>query len=279
MLLLIDAGNSNVKWATISQGQKNIEFGGGFSLSQPTESIIACFEKNWGHLNPIQIQISHVGSKPFSILLQSWIQAKWPIQPAYLKSEVRRAGLINGYSNPMQLGVDRWLALLAAHCFYKQDNKALCIVDSGTCLKVDILTAKGSHAGGYILPGKEMMIQSVEALLLLNGKSIRQTKMNGGESPPFNGSQKNTLDGITAGVDFSQIAVIEKLCRDMAKEFGPSCQIILTGGGAQALTQFAQSHAILYSPHLVLEGIAAYSCPNLLNKKHVQKQATSFIPA
>jgi type III pantothenate kinase len=281
MLLLIDAGNSNVKWATIFPGQNTMKFGGVFSLLQPVENIIACFEESWGQFSPTNIKIGHVGSELFPKLFRSWVQAIWRIKPTYLKTEARRAGLVNGYSDPAQLGIDRWLALLAAHLYYKQANKALCIIDSGTCIKIDILTAEGMHLGGSILPGKAMMVQSVTDLLAQNGKIICTANKYGVEESGLTSqkiAQKNTLSGLVAGVNFSQVAVIEKLCRDLATELGEACQIVLTGGGGQILSAL-EPFDVIYSPHLVLKGIVAYSFPAIKSQKHVCKQPVSPVPA
>ena len=280
MLLLIDAGNSNIKWATMSSGQSTMQFGGVFSLTQSADSIMSDFNKNWGSLNPENIQISHVGSDLFPTLFQTWAQARWNIEPVYLKTEAQRAGVVNGYTNPAQLGVDRWLTLLAAHSFYKQTNKALCIIDSGTCVKIDILTAEGEHLGGCILPGEKMMVQSVEELLTRNGKVSQKTNRGNFESSSlkrYQLTQKDTFSGLASGVRFSQIAVIEKLCRDLPLVLEQkACQIILTGGGGHDLA-ILEPYDVVYRPHLVLQGIVAFNISVRSGQKYVNKSLISAV--
>ncbi len=69
------------------------------------------------------------------------------------------AGVTIRYSDPSRLGVDRWLAMLAAHA---ASTKACLVVDCGTALTIDKLTASGEHCGGYIIPGLALMRRSLE---------------------------------------------------------------------------------------------------------------------
>ena len=70
------------------------------------------------------------------------------------------AGVTNGYRNPAQLGADRWVAIIGAHSTWAVD---CCVVDVGTAMTIDIVTAAGRHEGGLIVPGPTLMIDSLHA--------------------------------------------------------------------------------------------------------------------
>ena len=68
----------------------------------------------------------------------------------------------NGFKtlyNPVTLGVDRWLACLAAHRTYQQD---VVVIDAGTAITLDIVTSNGIHLGGYIIPGIASLGQTIK---------------------------------------------------------------------------------------------------------------------
>ena len=78
--------------------------------------------------------------------------------PEFASSTDTAAGVRNGYSNPAQLGVDRWLAVIGA---FHRHRDACCVVDAGTALTIDGVDATGQHLGGFIVPGPRLMVESL----------------------------------------------------------------------------------------------------------------------
>ena len=62
--------------------------------------------------------------------------------------------MTSGYRDPERLGVDRWLALIAAR---ERSKQPTVIVDAGSACTIDLLDSEGRHLGGYILPGLTAM--------------------------------------------------------------------------------------------------------------------------
>ena len=88
-------------------------------------------------------------------------------QPQFIRSTRRSAGVRNGYVQTWRLGADRWVAMLGPGL---HPGRALCVVDVGTALTLDLLDADGQHRGGLLVPGPTLMVES----LLSNTAGIRR---------------------------------------------------------------------------------------------------------
>ena len=101
-----------------------------------------------------QIRVANVGGAEAAQQLTRWAQAHWGLTPGYAESLPALAGVTNGYREPARLGVDRWLALLAA---WQELHAGAILVSAGTALTIDVLQDNGQHGGGYIVPGLRLM--------------------------------------------------------------------------------------------------------------------------
>jgi type III pantothenate kinase len=104
--------------------------------------------------------VATVRGEGFKTVFSSVMTEKWHLQPEYAMVTEACAGVRNGYQDVTRLGVDRWLALVAA---YAQTSAACCIVDCGTTITVDLVAADGRHLGGYIVPGLYLMRDALAA--------------------------------------------------------------------------------------------------------------------
>gem|GEM_PF-835709 len=84
--------------------------------------------------------------------------AAWGVEVEFARSVAAAGGVTNGYARPETLGVDRWLAVLAA---YQKWRKAVLVVDLGTAVTLDYVDDMGRHLGGYIVPGSHLMQSSL----------------------------------------------------------------------------------------------------------------------
>lgn len=153
-------------------------------------------------------------------------------------------GLKVAYPRFEQLGVDRWLALLAMHA----EHKAPCVVVSvGSALTCDGLAPGGRHLGGVIAPAPEAM----RAALL-----ARAPGLNGG-SGQVSMFALNTADGIESGCVLAGAALIENAVNALSARLGGPVGLVVSGGAADALRPFLPPHE--FRPELVLEGLALWS--------------------
>lgn len=150
------------------------------------------------------------------------------------------------YLNPARLGVDRWLAALAASA---SGASACAIVDCGTALTVDLVDAGGVHEGGVIAPGAATMAQALNA-------STARLPLVAGPAPAFPG--RTTDECIALGCD---LAVAGLVAQAVAR-FDPERRRrwLITGGAAPRLLDRAIGMPTLeHRPDLVLEGLVEYA--------------------
>jgi len=243
MILVIDAGNSRVKWGWLERGNA----GGPHWASISTVSLIE-FAASSDHINPFSVThedperiiISNVAGDGARELLVNWTSI-FDAAPLWLKAEAERCGVRNRYERPETLGADRWAALIAARAL---QPGACLVVNAGTATTVDMLAADGQFLGGSILPGVELMrfvLHEHTGRLPIQQGALR-------EAP------RNTLDAIETGCRHAQAGAIERLYREFAKSAGaPLC---LVGGGAGEHLMDELGMPRRYVENLVLDGLA-----------------------
>ena len=151
MKLLVDAGNSSIKWALCNAG----EWHNGDRFVHRGRDITGQLTHYWASLQPPEgVYVANVAGKRLGRDLTTWTREWWSQTPEFIGSTPEACGVRNAYAEPETLGVDRWAALIGAH---HQIRGAVCIVDCGTAITLDLLLADGQHRGGLILPGIEML--------------------------------------------------------------------------------------------------------------------------
>ena len=90
--------------------------------------------------------------------LPDWARNELPANILRVTGETP-APLHNGYSTPQTLGPDRWATAVGA--WEQQPGKPLLIIDAGTCITFDVVTADGIFLGGNISPGLDMRLQAM----------------------------------------------------------------------------------------------------------------------
>src|SRR5690349_19687292 len=93
------------------------------------EHLLAC-EK------PERVIVSNVAGNAIAKLMSDAVRGEWSIECEFVRPTREAAGVRNGYANPEQIGVDRWMCLLATHDRYRS---AACIVSVGTAMTLDAL--------------------------------------------------------------------------------------------------------------------------------------------
>jgi len=148
------------------------------------------------------------------------------------------------YAEPRRLGVDRFLALLAAHA---RGAQPWLIVGVGTALTVDLLDADGVHHGGRIAPSPTLMREALQA-------RAPQLPATGGAYVEF---ADDTLDALASGCDGAALALVERSLAAAQARLGTRPALLLHGGGVDSLqVQFADAQV---APDLVLEGLACWA--------------------
>ena len=141
MNLLVDIGNTRIKWAIVSSD------GWTSGIPQMHRSQPASlFDQMWGNLStPEKMVISNVAGAEFADSLRRWSELNWSLTPQFIHPKEFEAGVTNAYYDASQLGSDRWAALLGARELCKE---AAAVVDCGTAVTVDGIDAQGCFRGG-----------------------------------------------------------------------------------------------------------------------------------
>lgn len=236
MKLLIDIGNSRLKWA--------LEHDGGLLQRGVCDYRQARFleelSESWHLLNPDLVALASVGPVAVSELVAQRIRRLWPgIRVLVARSAAWALGVRNAYRQPERLGVDRWLALLAAHRHYPGK---VCIVDAGTAITVDVL-ADGRHLGGLISPGLTCMRKSLQAETAALAFADSQAELT---------FAADTTAAIASGTLMSALGLIEIVRHQLSADY----RLLLTGGDARMLASKLDDLPSV-DPDLVFKGLSA----------------------
>lgn len=251
MILLIEIGNSTVKWALLKLAKtklKSIDYGTSHCyVEQDYEQL---FTTLWGQLaSPHQIWVASVADKAIETALTQWIETTWNLPIKFIKATTRFKKLKNGYQVPQQLGIDRWLNMIAA---WEEFKTAVCVIDCGTAITIDGIDSEGKHSGGLIVPGVTMMR---EVLINKTAKCVIKDQDKLAEE---NGLlARNTTQGIIGGSIYTVVAFIEQIIHDLTQEWNEEVNIIITGGDGDMIKTFL-TRKVFSRPALSLDGLALY---------------------
>lgn len=249
MKLLIDAGNTRIKWA-LADGQA-WPHSGALSVEQAGELL-----HQFAGLQGIrQVWVSNVAGEEIAQHIRN-VSAGLSAQPSFIVARKEQCGVRNNYSNPSQLGSDRWAALIAA---WHLVRGTCLVVNSGTATTVDALSATGEFIGGLILPGVELMRRSLrDATVQLQATQAKpeQLKTGQGDYAPF---PLNTADALYSGALQASCGAIERqhaLLDNACPELGRrgSAPVVLSGGAA-AVLQNRLNVPLRIVDNLVLQGL------------------------
>jgi type III pantothenate kinase len=159
------------------------------------------------------------------------------------RTQSTSAGVRIAYADPQRLGVDRFLALLAAHARAPQP---WLVVGVGTALTIDLLDAGGRHHGGRIAPSPTLMREALH-------RRAPQLPVSGGQATDF---ADDTGDALASGCEGAALALIGDSRARARQRLGTAPRVLLHGGGAPALAPGLAD--AVQAPALVLEGLARW---------------------
>lgn len=242
MTLLIDCGNTRCK---ISRLAADGVLAPVAAITIDAADFVAQLD---AELNPVTenetCYLASVAGTDIDLKIESVLAAAG-LSLVRVKTRAEALGLRIAYPDPRQLGVDRFLAMLAAH----QRKQSLLLVSAGSALTVDVLKADGEHCGG--------MISATESII----RNAMQTRFAGfrGLSGTAKGFSDNTADALASGARYMVLGIIEKSWREAARLLNePQLQILMTGGDAEALLPHLPDNTA-HQPTLVLDGLALYA--------------------
>jgi type III pantothenate kinase len=235
---LIDLGHSRIKWARATDNGQ-LEATGSCPVDQPgpleTLLLDAVGARLWasGQSRPEAVEwlATLAGQRGLRLATLTTGQVELAVAPAY-----------------PGLGCDRWLALQWP---WQQSRSALCVVDCGTAVTVDVVDARGRHRGGWIMAGLDV---ARNALLERAPGLPRKIEAAGNAMHPA----CDSASAIASGVLLQVAGAIERAVAVAATELDTDPVVWITGGDSAAVSPLIRLETTR-DDHLVLRGLAMAS--------------------
>ena len=227
--LLVDVGNTAIKWR-LANTEGLMDVGG--SVSNVSSLCQRVEAEAWGVAGLASVACDAADAELIAALTAS--------RKATVHRPAAKAiclGLMSSYVEPERMGVDRWLAMLAAHV---HNEGALCVIDAGTAVTVDLVSTEGVHEGGYILPGADLMRRALSS-------ETDRIQVGALEAPTIEPGN-NTQACVTAGSWRAVVGAVKSIMGEY-----PQHRALLTGGAADALQDLGL--AATHRSDLVMEGL------------------------
>lgn len=241
MILLVDVGNSRIKWQTRRAGQV-------LAQGECATDQADCLQESWDGLNCSAAVMSCVAGPVLEAAI-AWQTGVPEARMHRLLPQRDGHGLVNHYEPAERLGPDRYAALVAAHRLGLGD----CVVAGvGTALCADLLTREGEFLGGCIVPGPELMRAAMDQGTALVGAGLGWDDANwcSGDDAP-----RTTAAALDTGIALALAGAIEAMRTRLERRVGRPAGVVLSGG-ARAWVVPALSGPYLEFDNLVLEGLA-----------------------
>ena len=235
--LWLDIGNTRLKYWITVQGQ-TIEHAAEMHLQSPADLLLGLIQ-HFKALGLERVGVSSVQDKKSNERIAK-ILKRLNVPVIFAKVQAEYAGLTCGYDEPSQLGIDRWLQVLAVA---QKPTENYCVISCGTALTIDL--ADGfTHLGGFILPNLYLQRDS----LIQNTKGIKIPDAAFNELTPG----RNTLDAVHHGILLGLVSTIEKVLEKSPR------RLVLTGGDAPLFAQHLSQYQPEIETDLLLKGLKRY---------------------
>lgn len=238
MKLVVDVGNSRVKWAQV--------VGSDLRVGKPIErgeSMEVALQSVWGYIDPpSDILVCSVAGREFDSWLAQWMQDHLACGPRWFSSQPETLGIVNGYVDHRELGSDRWAAIVGTRSLR---SGPVGVLDCGTAITLDVVDAADRHLGGLIIPGPEL----ARDCLLNNTANIRAA------APALKGVLgRSTAACVTNGVNLGLAGALQRWMSDV-EDMLNGVAWLATGGAWPHLSPIMRV-PMQYDPGLVLRGLA-----------------------
>ena len=258
-MLLIDVGNSAIKWALLRDGELH---DAQWRLHRDVTDLAPRLAEDWREVpRGIDIVACNVAGEEVAAVLESAARAAGLGALHWIRTQPMFEGsvsLFNGYRDPLQLGADRWHCMLGACLTASQEVRpqGLVVVNAGTATTVDCIEATetrpghvrfaGKFIGGVIAPGVRLMLESLK-------KGTAGLPAASGVAAAF---PDNTDAAIVTGVLDAQAGLVQQIWRRFADRLAEAPWMMLTGGNAAMLQARLPIGSATIEDNLVLRGLA-----------------------
>tara|TARA_R110001592_G_scaffold82446_1_gene244158 strand:- start:971 stop:1708 length:738 start_codon:yes stop_codon:yes gene_type:complete len=237
LILELDVGNTAIKWRRLKAAEV-VESG------RLIDGVDGVCDLLLGAVD--MIRVGSVASSDLEARLRAML-AQSGLEYKFATSQLECAGVVNGYQDVHKMGVDRWLAMVAA---FQVKRQACVVIDAGTALTIDVLNNDGLHQGGYILPGVSLVLK------VLAGGTGRVRF--GAEDARSIAPGLNTDSCVHNGKWLGLVGAVRAALSEAELLIGDQYDVFITGGDGLTLRRLAGEVAASWCYHedLVLDGLA-----------------------
>ena len=238
--LLLDGGNSQLKWAWVENGTFS-------EVGRAPYRDLAQLGEEWLQFADDDVKI--VGCAVCGSVKKAMVEEQLTRPVEWLSSMLQALGIRNHYRRPEEHGSDRWFNALGSRRF---TQNACVVVSCGTAVTTDALTEDNHYLGGTIMPGFHLM---KEAMALKTANLNRPI----GKVYPFPTTTPNAIASGMMDAVCGALMMMHGRLKDKTGE-GKPVDIIITGGGAARVVQalpesFVHDNQVKIVDNLVIHGL------------------------
>ncbi|MGB5627858.1 MAG: type III pantothenate kinase [Woeseiaceae bacterium] len=243
--LLMDVGNSRIKWGVLEDGQ--IRRTGHISRERIRDKGLQVITTKIPR-RVDEVFVSNVAGTSFATRLSGVVGMHCECDVRFARTARSGWGVTNGYTQPRRMGVDRWVAMIGA---FAELKSACVVVDVGTAMTIDALDDGGQHLGGQIVAGVATMANA----LATAASDIPEVKPAPGRGQADLAMfAHNTAAAVREGAQNAVAGAVDRAIQTLrSNAYKPV--VVLTGGDASRILN-ALCETPLHRPHLVLQGLA-----------------------
>lgn len=249
--MALDVGNTTTLWG-LFDGARMVCSWRTSTSTQATEDELAVLlegllrHAGYGFMEIDRVAIASV-VPPLMPVLERLCRRYLGLEP-FIVGPQTEIGMPVDYEHPEEIGADRLMVALAA---YHKYGGPVIVVDFGTALLLDVVSANGTYLGGLVLPGVET---SVDALFQ---KAARLPRIEIA-SPP-RAIATNTVHALQSGIVYGFAGQVDALVERICQETGPGTRVIATGDMAPRIAPCSRTIQQV-DPLLPLEGLVRAAC-------------------
>jgi type III pantothenate kinase len=240
MILEVDCGNTLIKWRVLDR------MGGLVCNSGAANDLVRLLAQMCqlptGSISFVRA-VSVRGDAETETLLEA-LEERFSVDVMLATSSPFLAGVKNGYVEPQLLGADRWMAITSA---YSMTKSACLVLDVGTAVTSDFVSADGLHLGGFICPGIRLMREQL-------GKQTRRINFQPGSRSDCNCPGTTTAEAVECGTQLMLVSFVENQVKKAGELLGKQFTVVITGGDASLVASSLPSAVVV--PDLVFRGLA-----------------------
>jgi len=247
MTVLVDIGNTRIKWATLSAG--TLVRRGNAVHRDSLDAAVAAFAAELPARS--RIIAANVAGERMAAQLATLVAQRPGTSLTFVATTAEQFGVRCAYTEPSRLGVDRWVAVLAA---YHAARGAACAIDAGRAVTFDAVDSAGAHLGGLIFPSARLTAAALDR----NTSDIGSTAAAPAVAPGLELLGRNTDAAVGHAAWLALSAALDRAVTTVERALGARPVVYLTGGDAEALRGWLETRVELRAD-LVLEGLKLFA--------------------